>query len=259
MIFKVRYNTFETNSSSAHTCILKPSSPEATDDEINEYIEYILERYGDQEWAKSKDDFCIPIFGDTCYSHGFEILDSWKDRLSYIIADSNGNFKRLELISEVVEERIPGCSGFIFLADTGVFNSIAFNLDFDGIERNFPIISDESSFFLGGLLGSIDHQSIDNSSRCLEALKELPEYSGLDEKELIRIFIFSNKIDVIVDSDSNEELPRLIRNGFIDADKVGAILIEKFKTTKTNKEVTTISYGKFVPVDQYEETLYEDD
>ena len=88
---KVRLNTFETNSSSAHTMVILDEPNIVGDDEINEVIENKCKNNKD---CKNKDEtFYFPIDSSNCYGTGFEILENWEDKLNYLVASLKSNYE----------------------------------------------------------------------------------------------------------------------------------------------------------------------
>ena len=81
----IRMSTFETNSSSAHTFVLRGVSDYTTDKEIEEYINSV-------ERVSLLDIFRLHLsMVIWSMERGFEILNEWYDKMSYLLASFNNN------------------------------------------------------------------------------------------------------------------------------------------------------------------------
>ena len=252
MNIKVRLNTFETNSSSAHTCVLNRTRGPVDDTENEDFKIAIFEEIKGTDCFKSEDDFYIPIDNGVCFSRGFEILTDWRDRMAYIIADTD-DISELKMITEVLKKRIKGCSGLRLYTYDDYISCMA------GTNNNVPLLNPFDQYeVITSMLGGVDHQSRGTSRRCLEALAELDEYKEKTKLELIEEFIFGNKVLVIVDSDESSEFTDLVRYGLLDED-IELILTEKSKEEKVNGRTITTYFGVFVESEKWAgDSYYED-
>lgn len=255
MKLNIRKSTFETNSSSAHTCILSPETKEVDDLDIEIYKEGLFSNIRNTPLYISDDEFYIPIESEH-YGRGLDILEDWYDRLKYLIADSFSDFSLIVKLADIVKKKIPGCKGLGFIDDEGYVINEALNLS----NSNAPAYSTSKfQYALYDLLGSVDHQSSGTSRNCLAALKKLPDFSNKTDEELIYEFIFGNRILVIIDSDESAEFSSLISSGFVDTLKYSHILVEKSRYNNDGKKTWYSYTPEFIELDVYAEGNWDED
>lgn len=232
---KVRLNTFETNSSSAHTMVILDEPDIVGDDEINEIINSCCK--------KNKDGtFYFPIESSNCYGTGFEILENWEEKLEYLVASLKSDYE--EDIVKALQTRIPRCTGLCFQ----VYNREEF-LE-DHFEKHGNITVYDSQWNDSELYGTIDHQSTDMGENIVTYLVKQPEYKNKEISDVIADIIFSNKFVIITDSDCNSTFDTLMKmNFFKDSLKKGKIYRENYHYNKgklfTSCEFVNLEdYGK---------------
>lgn len=220
---KVRLNTFETNSSSAHTMVILDEPNIVGDDEINEVIENKCKNNKD---CKNKDGtFYFPIDSDNCYGTGFEILDDWEDKLEYLVASLKSDYE--EDIVKALQTRIPKCIGLCFQE----YNRKEF-LE-EHFEEHGNIVVYNSQWNDGELYGTVDHQSTDMGENIVTYLIKHPEYKNKGISAVIADIIFSNKFVIVTDGDCGSTFDTLMKmNFFKDSLKKGKIYRENYHYNK---------------------------
>ena len=96
---KIRYGTFETNSSSAHTFVLRSNEDYVTDEEIELYRSDASEKY--KNYLTIERSFSH----DMDFGRGFEILAEWHEKLAYLLAAFK-NDDNAKVVVDVVKKRI---------------------------------------------------------------------------------------------------------------------------------------------------------
>ena len=86
MKFQIRTGMFETNSSSAHSLLIMKKCQIMTQQEIRD------EFYLDEYWHKDN-VLRLGSYGNE-YGRGFDVLTSFRDKLSYALASMCGNSRR---------------------------------------------------------------------------------------------------------------------------------------------------------------------
>lgn len=235
---KIRLNTFETNSSSAHTMVILDKADIAGDDEINEVVENKCKRNRE---CKNKDGtFYFPIDSGNCYGTGFEILEDWEDKLDYLVASLKSDYE--EDIIKALQTRIPKCIGLCFQ----VYDKEEF------LENHFEeygnITAYNSQWNDGELYGTVDHQSTDMGENIVTYLIKQPEYKNKEISDVIADIIFSNKFIIITDSDGDSTFDTLMNmNFFEDSLKKGKIYREIYHYNKGN----SFTSCEFVSLEDY--------
>ena len=90
MKIQVRTRMFETNSSSAHSLLIMKKRQTMTQQEIRD------EFYLDEEWHKDRGNVLKLDSYDNEYGRGFNVLTSFRDKLSYALASMCGNCYKLK-------------------------------------------------------------------------------------------------------------------------------------------------------------------
>lgn len=195
---KIRKGTFETNSSSAHTLVIKNSIPENTLMTPDEVSKELSERYRLPVYPeKRKRDYQL---GDKFYlevQSGYEggefgreflVLSEWYRKLDYYLAEnakSKDLDKKLDELVKIVKKYLPDCVGLIVddvSRDSGMF------------------LSTGASYF-----GNVDHQSVGT-------LTSFMRITGIDVEELI----FNKRYVIIVDSDECYIFDSIKNSGLMD-------------------------------------------
>jgi len=85
MKMQIRTGMFETNSSSAHSLLIMKKRQTMTQQEIRD------EFYLDEDWCKDKNNILqLDSYGND-YGRGFDVLTSFRDKLSYALASMCGS------------------------------------------------------------------------------------------------------------------------------------------------------------------------
>lgn len=207
----VRFGTFETNSSSAHTFVLKSENTYTTDAEIQEYFDYI------ETNAPEIPKGYLAVqnyFGDAEYGRGFAFIYEWENKMSYVLATYKYETDNLKKIINIIKERT-GAKG---IAIPAYYNS----WDDEDDNTDVPLYTDSDYCFDG--FGDVDHQSGDNVSNAIKAIKSFPEFADKTFEELIFEIIFNNKFVIIVDSDESYHFDSLVEAGMIDCNEFSHVL-----------------------------------
>lgn len=239
MKIQLRDGTFETNSSSEHTVVLRDDCSFVKSNEFvntiktaNDLAEAFLSA-GIIKEIKGHIYFPIPSFSDQYFEfgHGFEMLTTWTDKFFYLLA-SFRNFEDLSTLVDLLKEKIPQIDGIItqldetaFGNDEPRFNDYPYLHTYDCIDYSF---------------GSIDHQSHDNIHNLINALKEDEKYQKMTKKEIFEEIIFCNKFIIVVDSDSSETFYDLLDEQYFVESGFTHVLTNNYEyDSKTN----TYSYN----------------
>lgn len=107
---QIRHNVFETNSSSSHSLVITTDNEHYTREEIND--EFYLTKEGKVRLWESSLEF---------YRSPFDILATFKDKLRYAIASSNGNL--VDECRKICKEYIDGFTDFEFDTKDYIWNS----------------------------------------------------------------------------------------------------------------------------------------
>lgn len=107
---QIRHNVFETNSSSSHSLVITTDNEHYTREEIND--EFYLTKEGKVRLWESSLEF---------YRSPFDILATFKDKLRYAIASSNGNL--VDECRKICREYIDGFTDFEFDTKDYVWDS----------------------------------------------------------------------------------------------------------------------------------------
>ena len=107
---QIRHNVFETNSSSSHSLVITTDNKHYTREEIND--EFYLTKEGKVRLWESSLEF---------YRSPFDILATFKDKLRYAIASSNGNL--VDECRKICREYIDGFTDFEFDTKDYVWDS----------------------------------------------------------------------------------------------------------------------------------------
>ena len=107
---QIRHNVFETNSSSSHSLVITTDNEHYTREEIND--EFYLTKEGKVRLWESSLEF---------YRSPFDILATFKDKLRYAIASSNGNL--VDECRKICKEYIDGFTDFEFDTKDYVWDS----------------------------------------------------------------------------------------------------------------------------------------
>lgn len=90
MKMQIRTGMFETNSSSAHSLLIMKKRQTMTQQEIRD------EFYLDEEWHKDRGNVLKLDFYDNNFGRSFDVLTSFRDKLSYALASMCGNCYNLK-------------------------------------------------------------------------------------------------------------------------------------------------------------------
>ena len=212
----IRMSTFETNSSSAHTFVLRGVADYTTDKEIEEYINSVEE-------CPSGYIPTASFNGDMEYGRGFEILNEWYNKMSYLLASFNSNTRMFDKIVDVVIER------------TGRKGVAYSKYDEQQYEENkeFPLYDNDWEDLEH--MGSVDHQSYDCADNCITALRTMEKYKNMSTEEIIFEIIFCNSFVIIIDSDESYTFSTLYETNFFKDAGFKYILHEKWLEDESEK------------------------
>ncbi len=107
---QIRRNVFETNSSSSHSLVITTDNEHYTREEINKNF-YITKEGKVRLWESSLEFFRSP----------FDMLVTFKDKLRYAIASSNGNL--VDDCREICKKYVDGFTDFEFDTKDYVWDS----------------------------------------------------------------------------------------------------------------------------------------
>lgn len=216
---KIRLNTFETNSSSAHTFVIRDNEAWTTDAEIEEFITSVKIN----SEAEIPDGYIpnISFVSDDDFGRGYRVLSEWYEKMSYLIAAYKYQETEFNTILEVLNERIPGTKGIIVKESDYYFS------DEDEEEvSSTPLYDNEYEDF--DCLGSIDHQSYDVADHALAAIRKNEFYKDKSLKEIFHHIIFCNKFVIITDSDETDTFMNLYEQGFFEDTDFRFVLYDNY-------------------------------
>lgn len=225
---KIRFNTFETNSSSAHTLILRDNNAWVSDADIEEHIAAA------KDACKTIPDNYIPtdsFFGSDDYGRGYSMLLEWHEKFSYLVASFKYEREEFNAIIEALKMRIPNTKGIVVLDQY---------TDYEEEEEEntrTPFYSDSYDDF--ACMGSIDHQSYDTGKEALIAIRKDPMYANMSLAEIFYNMIFCNKFVIITDSDETDTFMNLYEKGFFKSTDFKYVLYDNWKWDKETNESTT--------------------
>ena len=98
---QIRRNVFETNSSSSHSLVITTDNEHYTREEINKNF-YVTKKGIVRLWESSLEFYRSP----------FDMLVTFKDKLRYAIASSNGNL--VADVQDIFRKYIDGFTNFVF-------------------------------------------------------------------------------------------------------------------------------------------------
>lgn len=107
---QIRHNVFETNSSSSHSLVITTDNEHYTREEIND--EFYLTKEGKVRLWESSLEF---------YRYPFDMLATFRGKLRYAIASSNGNL--VDECRKICREYIDGFTDFEFDIKDYIWNS----------------------------------------------------------------------------------------------------------------------------------------
>lgn len=119
---QIRRNVFETNSSSSHSLVITTDNEHYTREEINKNF-YVTKKGIVRLWESSLEFYRSP----------FDMLVTFKDKLRYAIASSNGNL--VDECREICKKYVDGFTDFEFDTKDYVWDSEVK----DYVETNEPI------------------------------------------------------------------------------------------------------------------------
>lgn len=208
---KIRYGTFETNSSSAHTFVLRSNENYVTDEEIELYKRDVMEDHAYGNYLPIARSFN----GDMDFGRGFEILAEWHEKLAYLFAAFQGD-ENSKIVVDVVKKRLGVDGVLIYDNDTSD----------DEDDINLPLY--ENQWEEMDCFGSIDHESYDCYSHAIEAIRKHEHYKDMSIEEIVYEMIFCNKFVIVTDSDESWTFEKLAAQSFFKDAGFTHILHEEF-------------------------------
>ena len=176
---QIRRNVFETNSSSSHSLVITTDNEHYTREEINKNF-YVTKKGIVRLWESSLEFYRSP----------FDMLVTFKDKLRYAIASSNGNL--VDECREICKKYVDGFIDFEFDTKDYVWDSEVK----DYVETNEPIPN----------YGGTDDYQIDGW---------LKKYNvSLEE------FLTNKRYIVVVDGDEYNCWLHIKDSGLVDTSKV---------------------------------------
>ena len=176
---QIRRNVFETNSSSSHSLVITTDNEHYTREEINKNF-YVTKKGIVRLWESSLEFYRSP----------FDMLVTFKDKLRYAIASSNGNL--VDECREICKKYIDGFIDFEFDTKDYVWDSEVK----DYVETNEPIPN----------YGGTDDYQIDGW---------LKKYNvSLEE------FLTNKRYIVVVDGDEYNCWLHIKDSGLVDTSKI---------------------------------------
>ena len=176
---QIRRNVFETNSSSSHSLVITTDNEHYTKEEINKNF-YVTKKGIVRLWESSLEFYRSP----------FDMLVTFKDKLRYAIASSNGNL--VDECREICKKYVDGFIDFKFDTKDYVWDSEVK----DYVETNEPIPN----------YGGTDDYQIDGW---------LKKYNvSLEE------FLTNKRYIVVVDGDEYNCWLHIKDSGLVDTSKI---------------------------------------
>ena len=176
---QIRRNVFETNSSSSHSLVITTDNEHYTKEEINKNF-YVTKKGIVRLWESSLEFYRSP----------FDMLVTFKDKLRYAIASSNGNL--VDECREICKKYVDGFIDFEFDTKDYVWDSEVK----DYVETNEPIPN----------YGGTDDYQIDGW---------LKKYNvSLEE------FLTNKRYIVVVDGDEYNCWLHIKDSGLVDTSKI---------------------------------------
>ena len=176
---QIRRNVFETNSSSSHSLVITTDNEHYTKEEINS--ECYLTKEGKMRFWESSLEF---------YRSPFDMLTTFKGKLRYAIASSNGNL--VDECREICKKYIDGFADFEFDTKDYVWDSEVK----DYVEADEPI----------------------------------PNYGGTDDYQIegwlkkynvsLEEFLTNKRYIVVVDGDEYQIFDHIKKSGLFDTSKI---------------------------------------
>lgn len=176
---QIRRNVFETNSSSSHSLVITTDNEHYTREEINKNF-YITKEGKVRLWESSLEFYRSP----------FDMLVTFKDKLRYAIASSNGN-----LVDECREICKKYIDGFV---------------DFEFDTKDYVWDSEVKDY--------------------VEADEPVPNYGGTDDYQIegwlkkynvsLEEFLTNKRYIVVVDGDEYQIFDHIKKSGLFDTSKI---------------------------------------
>lgn len=176
---QIRRNVFETNSSSSHSLVITTDNEHYTREEINKNF-YITKEGKVRLWESSLEFYRSP----------FDMLVTFKDKLRYAIASSNGNL--VDDCREICKKYVDGFTDFEFDTKDYVWDSEVK----DYVETDEPI----------------------------------PNYGGTDDYQIegwlksynvsLEEFLTNKRYIVVVDGDEYQIFDHIKKSGLFDTSKI---------------------------------------
>lgn len=176
---QIRRNVFETNSSSSHSLVITTDNEHYTREEINKNF-YVTKKGIVRLWESSLEFYRSP----------FDMLVTFKDKLRYAIASSNGNL--VDKCREICKKYVDGFIDFEFDTKDYVWDSEVK----DYVETNEPI----------------------------------PNYGGTDDYQIegwlksynvsLEEFLTNKRYIVVVDGDEYAIYDHIKKSGLFDTSKI---------------------------------------
>ena len=176
---QIRRNVFETNSSSSHSLVITTDNEHYTREEIHKNF-YITKEGKVRLWESSLEFYRSP----------FDMLVTFKDKLRYAIASSNGNL--VDECREICKKYVDGFTDFEFDTKDYVWNSEVK----DYVETDEPI----------------------------------PNYGGTDDYQIegwlkyynvsLEEFLTNKRYIVVVDGDAYAIYEHIKKSGLFDTSKI---------------------------------------
>lgn len=176
---QIRRNVFETNSSSSHSLVITTDNEHYTREEINKNF-YVTKKGIVRLWESSLEFYRSP----------FDMLVTFKDKLRYAIASSNGNL--VDECREICKKYVDGFVDFEFDTKDYVWDSEVK----DYVEAKVPI----------------------------------PNYGGTDDYQIegwlkkynvsLEEFLTNKRYIVVVDGDEYQIFDHIKKSGLFDTSKI---------------------------------------
>lgn len=176
---QIRRNVFETNSSSSHSLVITTDNEHYTREEINKNF-YVTKNGIVRLWESSLEFYRSP----------FDMLVTFKDKLRYAIASSNGNL--VDECREICKKYVDGFIDFEFDTKDYVWDS--------------------------------------NVKDYVEAKVPVPNYGGTDDYQIegwlkkynvsLEEFLTNKRYIVVVDGDEYQIFDHIKKSGFFDTSKI---------------------------------------